>query len=311
LSDAPAPDALVALLAALRAEGYAFTTVTPATHERVAARRAEGRTLRDVFGWSLPFAEGAIPQLYVDLLRAAGALRRCGALLKSELRVSSLHGGLFLHSAFPTTGPDAVFFGPDTSRYADLLLGELPGLPPPRRIVDVGAGSGAGGILAAKAVPGAALTLCDINRAALHLAAANAAFAGVEAELVQGSGLDAVSGAVDLVIANPPFLMDADKRAYRDGGDMLGARLSLDWALAAAARLEPGGHMILYTGVAICDGQDGLRAALERNLPRLGCALRYREIDPDIFGEELDRPAYAEVERIAAIGAVIAKAARA
>ncbi len=86
---------------------------------------------------------------------------------------------------------------------------------------------------------------------------------------------------------------------------MHGARVSLDWALEAAARLEPGGRMLLYTGVAIIDGRDTLRAALERELPALGCSLRYRELDPDIFGEELEKPAYARVERIAAVGAVI------
>jgi len=63
--------------------------------------------------------------------------------------------------------------------------------------------------------------------------------------------------------------------------------------------------MLLYTGVAIVGGHDHLRDALERDLPALGCTLRYRELDPDIFGEELEKPAYADVERIAAIGAVV------
>ena len=36
---------------------------------------------------------------------------------------------------------------------------------------------------------------------------------------------------------------------------------------------------------------------------------RYSEIDPDIFGEQLDEPGYEDVERIAAIGAVIVRAA--
>ena len=29
--------------------------------------------------------------------------------------------------------------------------------------------------------------------------------------------------------------------------------------------------------------------------------VHYEEIDPDVFGEELENPAYAEVERIAAV----------
>jgi hypothetical protein len=36
--------------------------------------------------------------------------------------------------------------------------------------------------------------------------------------------------------------------------------------------------------------------------------LRYRELDPDIFGEELEKQAYADVERIAAVAAIATKA---
>jgi hypothetical protein len=50
-------DALVALGHSLQAAGYRFTTVTPATHERVNARlgNAWATDLRGVFGWSRPF----------------------------------------------------------------------------------------------------------------------------------------------------------------------------------------------------------------------------------------------------------------
>lgn len=298
---------LLELLEALAAEGYSFTSTTPATHARVVARREEATSLRDVFGWSLPFAAGAIPERIVALLRRAGALESCGERFRSKVRVSSVGDALFLHSAYPTSEADAVFFGPDTYRYVSLMRGELPGLGPVRRIVDVGAGSGAGGIVAAQLAQGARVTLTDINPNALRLAAVNAVFAGVDGELVRGSSLDDVEGAIDLVIANPPYMMDEGDRAYRDGGGMHGAQLSYDWAVTAAKRLQPGGHMILYTGVAIVGGRDALHAALERTLPAFGCHLRYRELDPDVFGEELDKASYGQVERIAAVGAVISK----
>ena len=54
-------------------------------------------------------------------------------------------------------------------------------------------------------------------------------------------------------------------------------------------------------------GRDGLREALARDLPPLACTLAYEELDPDIFGEELDLPAYRNVERMAAVGAVITR----
>ena len=55
-------------------------------------------------------------------------------------------------------------------------------------------------------------------------------------------------------------------------------------------------------------GRDGLKEALAEQLPGLGCSLRYAEIDPDIFGELVEQPGYEDVERVAAVGAVIRKA---
>lgn len=303
----PGDQALLALLGALERLGYRFITPTPETHARVIARRRQARDLRDIFGWSLPFAAEMLPADVLALLGQADAVAHEGGLLKSRYRVSSIGERLFLHSAYPTDAPDSVFLGPDTYRFVDFLRSELPRAGKVRRLVDIGAGAGMGAIMAAALLPGARLTLVDINPAALRLARVNARAAGLEVETIEGSGIDAVSGAVDFAIANPPYIVDPQNRTYRHGGDMHGARLSLDWTLAAARRLEAGGRMLLYTGAAIVDGRDALREALERDLPDLGCTLRYRELDPDIFGEELGRPAYADVERIAAIGAVVEK----
>jgi hypothetical protein len=90
---------------------------------------------------------------------------------------------------------------------------------------------------------------------------------------------------------------------------MIGARLSLDWAVEGARKLAPGGTMLLYTGSPIVAGEDALLTAMADAVDEAGCTLSYQELDPDIFGEELDNAAYAEakVERIAAIGAVIRK----
>jgi methylase of polypeptide subunit release factors len=302
-----AAEALLRLLQELQGAGYEFVAPTPATHARVVARAdmRQARDLRGIFGWSLPFAPETLPQAMLDWLDRGDLLDTDGALLRSRVRVSRLGERLFVHSAYPTDDKDAVFFGPDSYRFVDFIRSEATRMAGARRLVDVGAGSGVGGIMASALLPGARVTLLDVNPGALGFAAVNARHAGIEAELVEGEGLAAVKGAVDIVVANPPYIVDEEERSYRDGGDMHGARVSLDWALEAAARLEPGGRMLLYTGVAIIDGRDSLRAALERELPALGCSLRYRELDPDIFGEELEKPAYARVERIAAVGAVI------
>ncbi|HEY0445097.1 MAG TPA: methyltransferase [Allosphingosinicella sp.] len=306
---AHAEPALLDLLSALARAGYRFVTPTPATHARVLARpdRGQARDLRDAFGWSLPFAPDLLARDLLGSLEQAGLVVAEGALLRSRVRVASLGERLFVHSAFPTDAEDAVFLGPDSYRFADFVRAELPRAGQVRRLVDVGAGAGVGAIAAAPLLPGARLTLLDVNPLALRFATVNARHAGLRVELVEGEGIEAASGLIDLIIANPPYLMDEGDRTYRHGGDLHGARLSLDWTLAAARRLEPGGRMLLYTGSAIVGGRDALRETLERTLPDLGCTLRYREIDPDVFGEELEKPAYAEVERIAVVGAVVAK----
>jgi methylase of polypeptide subunit release factors len=305
-----ADEGLLDLLRALSAEGYRFVAPTPETHRRV-LEREPGRTardLRDVFGWSLKFEDGLLPAEVASALERSGMAGREDGLPKSRVRVASIGDRLFLHSAFPTDSADSVFFGPDSYRYARFLAAELPRLAPVRRLVDIGAGSGVGAIAAAAILPGGRFTATDINPLALRFARINAAHARVALETVEAGTLDGVEGPIDLVIANPPFVADPAGRLYRDGGGLHRAGLSLDWTLAAARRIEPGGTILLYTGSAIVGGRDALEEALEERLPALGCSLRYAEIDPDIFGELLGEPGYETVERVAAVGAVVTKA---
>jgi len=301
--------ALLALLKGLRARGYRWTTPTPETQRRIVARpeRQVARDLAGIFGWNLPFAPITIGPELLDLMRVGGIVVARGALLASTLRVSSLGDALFLHSAYPTSQSDAVFFGPDTYRFARFVAAELkhggrPAGRPIRRLVDIGCGSGAGAITTALATGAASVVMTDINQAALRLARINASAAGVAAEAVLCDVLQSVPGTFDLVIANPPYMIDDAARAYRHGGDRLGAGLSLRIACETAARLAEGGRLLLYTASAIVDGVDDFQAAVVPALEALGLRVAYNEIDPDVFGEELERPAYRTVERIAVVG---------
>ncbi|CAO4179711.1 methyltransferase [Methylorubrum aminovorans] len=311
--DANRDEALLALARAVRESGYRFTTVTPATHARVNARpdNAVARSLRDVLGWSRPFREGLIPADLTDLMRRAGVLDRAegpdGSLLKARVRLSSLADELFLHAAYPPLAADSVFFGPDTMRFAEVVLAHLDdraraGQPAPRRVADIGCGSGAAGILVAKRVPQADVVLVDINPAALRTAGINARLAGVEnVHPVHSDMLNDVEGTFDLIVSNPPFMVDAGGRAYRHGGGPLGAGLSLRVVEAAAERLAPGGSLVLFTGSAIVEGQDGFRVEAGAICEQAGLDWSYREFDPDEYGEELDNPGYAAAERIALV----------
>ena len=307
------------LLTHLRACDYRFITPTPATHQRYLANRGKepATSMRDMFGWNLPFAGTILPPALHATLHGAGLLVASGNLFHSTVRVASLDDLLLLHSAYPTTQEDAVFFGPDTYRFAR-FIGTALARPSQQnqptgalRILDVGCGSGAGGLFAARALgkhqPDALpseVVMNDINPQALRFTAINAAFAGIDVTLAQGDSLAATQGQFDLIISNPPYMQDAEKRAYRDGGEGLGRALSVRIAEQALQRLAPGGRLLLYTGVAMTDAHDPLLTTMQPLLEASGCAWSYEEIDPDVFGEELERPDYVQVERIAAVGLI-------
>ncbi|MCJ2072526.1 class I SAM-dependent methyltransferase [Methylobacterium sp. J-030] len=297
--------AVLSLARALRDTGYTFTTVTPTTHAHVNARsrNAEAKSLRDVFGWSRPFRAGLLPEPILRLMRAAGAATEDGPLLRPTIRFSSLDGELFAHSAYPPSAPDAVFFGPDTVRFAGAVIAHLEGRTAPvRRALDLGCGSGAGGICVAKRVPGAEVVLVDINPAAMRAARVNARLAGADGVAVLRSDLlRDVEGLFDLIVSNPPFMIDTAARAYRHGGGPLGAGLSLAVAAQAVERLAPGGSLVLFTGAAIVEGQDPFRDAVADLCARARLDWTYREVDPDEYGEELATEAYDAVERLALV----------
>lgn len=308
----PGHKALCTVSRWLAEHDYHFTCPSPETHARVNGRRhhGEAQSLREVFGWSRPFRPDLLPPQILEVLKAAELLEPAGLLLRCRVRFSSLDDLLFAHSAFPTTARDAVFFGPDTYRFANFLRQVLQAPWPcaVRSLADIGCGSGAGAILAASLLDARALSrvaLTDINPRALAFAASNAAINLLDhAEFARGDGLDAVKGRFDLIITNAPYIIDRDLRTYCHGGAHWGTEIAVRFLRQALSRLEPGGRLALYTGTPVINGQDAFRLA---SLPLLETAqvrYRYEELDPDVFGEELDRPEYAAVERIAAVGLV-------
>lgn len=303
--------ALLQLGRRLQADGYRFTTPTPLTHQRV-NQRDEGQfadSLRDVFGWSRPFEPGLLSADEQQQLLEAQVIDTYEGHLKSRVRWSSLDDMLFVHSAFPTDAADSVFFGPDTYRFGQLIHAHLQqNFAPIHRAVDIGCGAGVGAILIARARREAQVLALDINPAALRLTTINAALAEVaNVEACHSDILQGVDGDFDLIVANPPYMADPAARAYRHGGGTLGAGLSLRIVEQALNRLTPGGSLVLYTGVAMVDGRDPF---LDTVLPRLDesrFGWTYRELDPDVFGEELMNPGYQRVDRIAVVALTVTR----
>jgi methylase of polypeptide subunit release factors len=302
---------LMLLLDYLKLKDYRFTTISPVSHEIVNSRPENkiANGLSDVFGWNRPFKRESIDVALFDLMLSANIAINVGDYWKSQLRVSSIDGLLFLHSAYPTLSNEAVFLGPDTYRFANVIhqffatrqqsIG---------RAVDIGTGSGVGAVLLAKALTKlkfktkTEIIAVDINDDALNLARVNISAADIQhVKITKSDLLNNVKGNFDLIIANPPYLLDKAERAYRHGGGQLGADLSLAIVDTAIERLNANGTLLLYTGVAIVDGHDAFLAEVEVKLNVAGFTYEYKEIDPDIFGEELSNDSYSMADRIAAV----------
>jgi release factor glutamine methyltransferase len=143
--------------------------------------------------------------------------------------------------------------------------------PRARRICDVGTGSGAIAAALARERPDAAVWASDRDRGALAVARANLAQHAPRVTLVCGDLVSAFrSGAFDLVVANLPYVADAElatlapevrdhepRLALSGGGDGLAVLRRL--VAAAPAALAPGGWLVVECG----RGQaPGIRAAL-------------------------------------------------
>lgn len=298
--------AILSVGKALKCAGYRFVAPTPLTYGRVLSRpRPIGSgALVEAFGWNRPFRKEDLDDSYCELLRRGGLLGNVSDDLRSLVRFSTLGDLLFAHSGYPTTQSDAVFFGPDTYRFTRAIRWLADHAPAfrPDTIIDVGAGSGAGGIFATSVFREVRRTvLADINPRALAFAQVNAALNATEVHTCQSDVLKSVKPDGDLIISNPPYLVDARARAYRHGGGDWGCALGVRILDEALSRLTPGGRLLLYTGAPIVNGVDMFLTAAETILARRVREFRYEEQDPDVFGEELDQAPYNVADRIATV----------
>lgn len=111
--------------------------------------------------------------------------------------------------------PSVLIPRPETEELVDIIVKEWNGKSP--RIVDFGTGSGCIPISLAKALPHSAVRSIDISSEALAIAHENAQLNGVEVDFVQAD-MRAYndSSSYDIIVSNPPYVMDSEKEQMRD-----------------------------------------------------------------------------------------------
>jgi release factor glutamine methyltransferase len=176
------------------------------------------------------------------------------------------------------TAPGRVFTPrPTTEALVDAALQRIDGVP--MRIADVGTGSGAIAVALAAEKPNVEIWATDTSADAVALARANAERLGVadRVHVLQGDLLEPLPAAVDLIVANLPYLPESERDPRYDDepdeavyapGDGLGPyRRLLD--ACRDGKLETGGTVLLqYQGkpyAADCWQLEDLRAELEHS----------------------------------------------
>jgi len=127
----------------------------------------------------------------------------------------------------------------------------------PEKVADVGTGSGVIGITLKLLLPDSTVILTDVSLDALKVARMNAQRMGAEVLMVLTDLLAGVTGRLDLIVSNPPYVPEEDVGKYDPkvlyeprialSGGKTGFEVTERLLKQGMERLKPGGYMVLET----------------------------------------------------------------
>ncbi len=157
--------------------------------------------------------------------------------------------------------PRVLIPRPDTETLVDWAVAVLGSDPEhadstPRRLLDLGTGSGAVALAVKKALPALSVHAVDASAAALAVARANAQRLGLDVALLHGNWFEPVTGRFACIVSNPPYVAQGDPHlgalahepaiALVSGPDGLNDIRAI--VVGAPWHLTPGGWLLLEHG---------------------------------------------------------------
>ena len=170
--------------------------------------------------------------------------------------------------------PRVLIPRPETEHVVEAALE----LPEGARVVDVGTGSGAIALALADERPDLRIVATDSSADALAVARANAARLGLDVEFLHGELLEPVTGRVDAVVSNPPYVRTGERLAPEIGYEPVEALHAGPDGLEVYRRLIPAAASVPFIAVEVGAGQAAAVAEL--------MAGRHIEIIRDLAGIE-------------------------
>lgn len=263
------PQRVGALLAGARVLGVA----------RLDAELLLAALLRTPRAELLAFDEREVDALTIALFQAALERRAGGEPL------AYITGVKEFWSLPLSVAPGVLVPRPETELLVELCLARLD--QQPRRVADLGTGSGAIALALARERPQWQVIATDISPDALQIAALNCRRLRVtNVDLRQGSWCEPLADELfDAIVSNPPYIAPGDPALEQLSHEPAGALVAADEGHAALlaiasqarARLRPGGLLLLEHGA-------GQAARLRVELAALG----YGEVvsHPDLAGHD-------------------------
>jgi release factor glutamine methyltransferase len=166
---------------------------------------------------------------------------------------------------------------PETEHVVEAALG----LPAGARVVDVGTGSGAIALALADERPDLEVLATESSPGALAVARANAARLGLALALLEGDLLEPVSGPVDAVVSNPPYVRAGERLAPELSCEPAEALYGGEDGLDVYRRLVPVAARAAFVAFEIGAGQAADVTALVRE-----AGFQAIEVVPDLAGIE-------------------------
>ena len=200
---------------------------------------------------------------FAALLEAGQLVTLEGLVKRRELRepLQWILGTTQFYDLELIVRPGVLIPRPETERLLEIVLQELSTelSTAPRRVVDIGCGSGALALSIKQRFPQLEVWATDVSADAVRLSKDNAAALSLELVIRQTSLLDGIAGQFDAIISNPPYLPISDATT-----------------LELEVRLEPSAA--LYSGA---DGLQLARQIAQLSTTRLSaCGLLALELDP-------------------------------
>ncbi len=152
-------------------------------------------------------------------------------------------------------GPGVLVPRPESELLVDAVLTHIKNLPSPVSIIDLGAGSGALALAIATEAPGSRVIAVEKSPEAIYWLKKNVSVIAENVRVVKGDVAEVLPGVkCDVVIANPPYIPDAQElprdvigfepHAALFGGPS-GMELPRIFIKAAARLLKPAGVLVI------------------------------------------------------------------